>query len=157
VLSLGDRAAAQDRMRIASPQTTGLAAGDWHAFGGEGEAPVDQRPDDGKSLVFDSDPVSARLEILGTPVVELEVAVDRPVALLAVRLCDVAPDGASARVSYGLLNLCHRDGHGSPTAVVPGERMRVRVPLNAVGYAFAPGQTIRSVRSSSIRRACSPG
>ena len=143
VLSLGDQAAPEDRMRIASPQTTGLAAGDWYAFGGEGESPVDQRPDDGKSLVFDSDPMAEPLEILGTPTVELELAVDKPVAMLAVRLCDVAPDGASARVSYGLLNLGHRDGHGAPKPVVPGERMRVRVPLNAIGYAFAPGHTLR--------------
>ena len=34
-----------------------------------------------------------RLEILGAPVVELEVAADRPLATLVVRLCDVRPDG----------------------------------------------------------------
>ena len=30
---------------------------------------------------------------------------------LAVRLCDVFPSGASALVSYGVLNLCHLAGH----------------------------------------------
>ncbi|NYF25368.1 putative acyl esterase [Sporosarcina sp. JAI121] len=30
-------------------------------------------------------------------------------ALLAVRLCDVAPDGSSTRVTWGMLNLTHRN------------------------------------------------
>ena len=41
-------------------------------------------------------------------------AVDRPVALVAARLSDVAPDGAATRVSYGLLNLTHRESHEHP-------------------------------------------
>ena len=53
---------------------------------------------------------TTRIEILGAPVVTLDVAADRPLANLAVRLCDVHPDGASLRVSYGILNLAHRDG-----------------------------------------------
>ena len=50
------------------------------------------------------------VEILGAPVVTLEVASDRPVAQLIARLCDVHPDGRSLRVSFGVLNLTHRDG-----------------------------------------------
>ena len=52
-----------------------------------------------------------RLEILGAPEVELELSADRPQAQICVRLNDVAPDGASLRVSFGLLNLTHRDSH----------------------------------------------
>ena len=149
VLALGERADPEDRMRIASPQSTGLAAGDWYAFGGEGESPIDQRSDDGRSLVFDSDPLPETLEILGAPVAELELAVDRPVAFVAVRLNDVAPDGASARVSYGLLNLCHRDGHAEPQPLEPGRRYRVRVRLNDIAYGFRAGHTIRLSVSTS--------
>jgi len=36
VLTLGDRADPEDRMRVASPQTTGQAGGDWYGFGAEG-------------------------------------------------------------------------------------------------------------------------
>ena len=39
-----------------SPQTTGLGAGEWCGFGAPGEAPLDQRGDDGCSLTFDSSP-----------------------------------------------------------------------------------------------------
>lgn len=143
VLSLDAEPAAEDRVNVRSPQTAGLASGDWYGFGGEGDAPIDQREDDGKSLVFDADPLTKRLEILGTPVVDLAVSVDRPVAYIIVRLNDVAPDGASTRVSYGVLNMTHRDGHVQPEPLVPGERYRIRMKLNDIGYAFPTGHTIR--------------
>ncbi|MDX1609951.1 MAG: CocE/NonD family hydrolase [Halofilum sp. (in: g-proteobacteria)] len=143
VLSLGERADPEDQVYVRSPQTAGLAAGDWYGFGAEGESPIDQREDDGKSIVFDSDPLAERLEILGAPVVELELAADRPVAYCVLRLNDVAPDGASTRVTYGLLNLAHRDSHEYPEPLEPGRRYRVRIALNDTAYGFDPGHTVR--------------
>jgi len=134
---------------FSSPQTTGVAAGEWCAFGADGEMPLDQRPDDGRSLVFDGEPLTERLEILGAPMVELELAADAPVATVAVRLNEVAPDGASTRVTYGLLNLTHRDGHERPSPLEPGRRYRVRVQLNDVAHAFSPGHQLRLAISSS--------
>ncbi len=133
----------EDAVRIRSPLTTGLRGGDFYGFGADGDAPLDQRADDGKSLVFDSDPLPERLEILGAPVVTLELSVDSPVAQVAVRLCDVAPDGTSGRVTYGLLNLCHRDSHEFPEPLEPGRRYRIPVQLNDIGYCFEPGHTLR--------------
>ena len=72
-----------------------------------------------------------------------------PVALIAVRLCDVAADGSSARVTFGLLNLTHRDGHGAPKPLNPGEAVNVRVPLNAIAHRFAAGSVIRLALSSA--------
>ena len=150
-------------LSFASPQTTGRAAGEWCGFGAEGEMPPDQRPDDGRSLAFDSAPLAERLEILGAPVVELEIAADAPVALLAVRLCAVQPDGVSSLVTYGVLNLTHRDG----PRVARAARARhastaCGVQLNDVATPFrrAAGSGLRSRpttgRSSGRRRkACS--
>ncbi len=135
-------------MSVSSPQTTGMAAGEWCAFGADGEMPLDQRPDDGRSLVFDSAPLEGRLEILGAPSVELELAADRPVAMIAVRLNDIAADGASTRVTYGLLNLTHRDGHEHPTPLEPGRRYRVRVQLNDIAHAFPAGHRVRLALST---------
>ncbi|MDZ7782316.1 MAG: CocE/NonD family hydrolase [Halioglobus sp.] len=149
VLSLGDSPAAEDRMYVRSPQTAGLAAGDWYGFGAEGESPVDQREDDGKSMIFDSDPLTERVEILGTPVVHLELAVDCPVAYVIVRLNDVASDGASTRVTYGVLNLTHRDSHEHPAPLEPGRRYRIRLALNDTAYAFPEDHTIRLAISTS--------
>ena len=129
-----------------SPQTCGLAGGEWcpYGTGGSGpEFPGDQRFDDGASICFDSPPLDDTVEILGAPVAELELAVDRPNAFVAVRLNDVKPDGSVARASYAVLNLTHRDGHEAPVVMEPGKRYRVRVQLNDTAYAFRPGHRIR--------------
>jgi hypothetical protein len=136
-------------LEFCSPQTIGLSGGDWCGFGALGEAPSDQRDDDGKSLVFDSAVLNEACELLGAPVVELNIAVDQPVALIAVRLNDIAPDGASLRVSYGLLNLAHRNSHEQPEALQPGQRYRVSVRLNDCAHRFAPGHCIRLALSTS--------
>jgi predicted acyl esterase len=146
---LAERVEGGSALELRSPQTTGLAAGDWCAFGSEGEMPIDQRSEDGKSLCFDGDPLEQGLEILGAPLVSLELSLDRPAGLVAVRLEDVAPDGASARVSYGLLNLTHRSGHERPEPLVPGERYRVAVELKHIAHAFPPGHCVRVAVSTS--------
>jgi putative CocE/NonD family hydrolase len=130
----------------ASPRVTGLAGGEWcpYGTGGRGpEFPGDQREDDGRSLTWDSAALDDRLEILGAPVVTLDLAVDRPSAFVAVRLCDVAPDGASTRVTFGVLNLAHRRSHAEPRPMLPGERTTIRVKLNDTAYAFLPGHRLR--------------
>ncbi|HUO81230.1 MAG TPA: CocE/NonD family hydrolase [Gammaproteobacteria bacterium] len=136
-------------LRLQSPQTTGLGSGDWCAFGADGEMPLDQRADDGRSLCFDGAALDAPLEILGAPVVELELECDRPQAMIAARLNDLSPDGASTRVSYGLLNLAHRDGHERPEPLVPGRRYRVRLQLNDIAHRFAAGHALRLALSTS--------
>jgi len=133
----------ESRLELRSPQTTGLGAGEWCGFGAPGEAPPDQRGDDGCSLTFDSEALPERVEILGAPVATLEVTADQRVAFVAVRLNDVASDGASARVTYGLLNLTHRDGHEHPEPMEAGKRYLVRVTMNDVAHAFPAGHKVR--------------
>lgn len=134
---------------VASAPETGLQAGSWCPFGGSPDDADDQRPDDANSIVFDTQPLDARVEILGAPVVEIALSCDRPNGLLAVRLCDVHPDGASLRVSYGLLNLSHRESHACPEPLVPGRRYHIRLALNDIGHAFPPGHRIRLAVSSA--------
>jgi uncharacterized protein len=139
----------ETELTLSSPLTTGSGAGRWCSFGQDPDLPADQRADDGGSLLFDSLPLQDRLELFGTPVAQLSIAVDRPHAMLAVRLCAVGPEGSSRRISYGLLNLCHRDGHDRPAALVPGERVSVAVPLGMVGEALPPGHRLRLAISTS--------
>ncbi len=134
---------------FSSPCWTGFAAGEWMGAGVVGEGPADQRLDDGLSHCFDSAPLVDRLEILGAPEIEIEISSDKPLAQLCARLCDVAPNGASRRVSYGVLNLAHRDSHAEPTPLTPGEVYKVRLKLNDCGYAFAPGHAVRLALSSA--------
>jgi len=146
---LAEKAEPSCELSFCSPQSTGIHGGEWCAFGADGEMPRDQRPDDGGSLVFESDPLLERIEILGAPVLSLELRADRPVAHLAARLCDVAPDGSVLRVTYGLLNLCHRQSHERPQALVPGRWERVRVPLNDIAHVYPAGHRVRVSLSTS--------
>jgi len=113
------------------------------------DQPSDQSVEDGQSLVFDSEPLGEAVEILGAPVVELEVSSDRPQAQLCIRLNDVAPDGSSLRVTYGMLNLTHRDSHEIPEALKPGRPYRIRIRMNDIAQTFPKGHRIRLAVSAS--------
>jgi len=134
---------------VQSPLTVGLFAGKWCSYSYAPDLPHDQREDDGGALVFTGAPLAGPLEILGAPVLELEVAASRPVAMVAARLSDVARDDKATRVTYGLLNLTHRDGHARPRMLEPGTRYRATVPLNHVAYAFPAGHRLRVSLSTS--------
>ena len=131
-------------LEVASPQTLGRAAGGWLVAGTR-----DQREDDALSLCFDSEPLTERLELLGAAELRLVLACDRPVAFVAARLCDVAPDKSSVRVSYGLRNLTHADDHASWTPIVPSRRFEVSFRLNDAAWAFPPGHRLRLALSTA--------
>ena len=146
---LGDAAGAEERIAVSTPQTLGLSGPKWHGSALSYEQAIDQRQDDGASLCFDSAPIEERLEILGAPVAALDLTSDRAGALVAVRLNDVAPDGTSLFVSYGLLNLTHRDSHEFPEPLEPGKRYSVQVQLNEVAHAFPAGHRVRVAISNT--------
>jgi putative CocE/NonD family hydrolase len=137
------------RQTLCSPLTVGLYAGKWCSYAGAPDLPGDQRDEDGGSLVYETESLEEDLEVLGTPILELEVAADQPVAQVAVRLSDVLPDGAVNRVSYGLCNLTHRNGHENPEPLIPGEPVKVKIPLNTLAQKFPAGNRIRLSISSS--------
>ncbi len=140
--TLVPRRTAKGALEIASDVAVGAAAGTWCPWGVD-ELPEDQRGEDGLSLCFTSERLGERLEILGSPEVTLDLSSDRPLATVAVRLCDVSPSGSSTLVARGLLNLAHRSSSEAPVALEPGRRETVHVPLDAAAYAFRPGHRIR--------------
>jgi len=140
---------AEGRLAIRSPMGVGIAGGKWCSYAKPGDQPVDQRRDDAGSLVFETAPLGETLEIAGDPTLDLAFSVDRPVAQVAVRLVDVAPDGAATRVSYGLLNLTHRDSHEMPEDLVPGQSYTATVPLKHVAQTFRAGHRLRLAVSTS--------
>jgi uncharacterized protein len=146
---LRDAAAALTARAVCSPQTVGKRAGYWVPFGRGHDQAGDQQDDDARSLTFETPPLDEPIEILGAPIVTLDLASDRPMANLVVRLCDVHPSGESLRVSYGVLNLTHRDSHEQPAFLAPGERYRVRVKLNDAGSVFPAGHKVRLAISTA--------
>ncbi|HVW68126.1 MAG TPA: CocE/NonD family hydrolase [Steroidobacteraceae bacterium] len=153
--ALGIERSAQTAVSLDPVQTVGVVSGKWCPSGAGGvedldtQLPLDQRLDDARSLVFDSAPLQHPLEILGACTLALEISVDRPVAFVAVRLNEVKPTGESTRVTYGVLNLCHRDSDSEPTALVPGQRYRVKLALDYIAHQFQPGNRLRVSISST--------
>ncbi|MEN1891185.1 CocE/NonD family hydrolase [Streptomyces mirabilis] len=134
---------------LKSPLSVGQFAGKWASYNAPPDLPYDQREEDGGSLVYETEPLPERLEILGAPRVELEVSADQPVAMVAARLSDVAPDGSATRVTYGVLNLTRRDSTDEPAPLEPGQLQRATVHLNGVAQAFPPGHRVRLSLSTS--------
>ncbi len=146
---LGGNVTPSQELSFRSPQWVGMGCGEWMGTGVAGEQPSDQRIDDGMSLCFDTAPLDDDFAILGAPEFECEIASDKPIAQLAVRLCHVRPDGASHRVSYAVLNLTHRDSHEHPEALEPGRFYKVKVTLNACGHVFKKGSRVRLALSTA--------
>ena len=130
-------------VRIATAQSAGMAAGAWCPYGYPGDLPSDQRLDDGEAVCWDSAPLTEDIEVLGAPVVTARLSTDRPNALLIARLSLLAPDGAATRLSNGVLNLTHRDGHADPAPLEPGTAYEVRVRLNDIGQRVPAGWRLR--------------
>jgi len=136
---------------ICSPQTTGDCTPYLGSYGSGGpEDPLDQRADDARSACFDSAVLDTDVTIWGAPVVSLDVASDQENAFVCVRLNEVLPNGESLQISYGILNLTHRNGHEVPEPLEPGKRYSVRVQLNDYAHTFAAGSRIRIAVSTAF-------
>ena len=137
-----------DRL-IASPQTCGMAAGEYCAIWLGPEMPGDQRVDDALSACFDGAPAEDDIDIVGAPRVTLRLVSATPQAQIAVRLCHVHPDGASTRITYGVLNLSHRDSPATPVPLTPGEETEVTLNLDHIAYRLPKGHRLRVAISSA--------
>ena len=94
-------------------------------------------------------PAQEAFDRIGTPLLDLELSASRPVAMVAARLSDVRPDGKATRVTYGLLNLTHRDGSAAPRGLAPDRPCRVRIRLNGIAQRFPAGHRLRLALSTS--------
>jgi hypothetical protein len=103
--------------------------------------PTDQRFDDMVSMTWEWP--ADEIEILGHAHLHARITVNQPVATLAVRLCDVYPDGRSTLITRGTLNLTHRAGHDTPQPMPVGEPVDVDVELEATSWRFDVGHRLR--------------
>jgi predicted acyl esterase len=104
--------------------------------------PDDQRSDDAWSLTYDW-PLEQELEILGQPRLTVRVGASAPVAFLSAKLCDVFPDGTSALVARGFLNLTRRRSLTDPEPMRPGVVETVELELDATSWVFPAGHRLR--------------
>jgi hypothetical protein len=141
---LGRERADGEPLSGSSPATAGSDYGRWGGNGGEApDLAIDQRREDGQSLCFDSERLEQDLTLLGAVELDLELMVDKPLVNIAVRLCDVYPDGTSAVMTYGVLNLSHRHSHERPEPCPVNVPFRVQLKLNDFGRTVPKGHRLR--------------
>ncbi len=135
--------------RVSSSAECGSQAGEYFPFAFGDELPAEQSPDDRQSACFDSPVLNEGIDIVGAPRVNMSLRCDKPGAQVVVRLCDLRPDGTSAFITYGMLNLAHRDSHEAPGPVVPGEIFQVEFALDQIAYRLPAGHRLRVAVSTS--------
>ncbi len=135
---------------IHSQETLGLTKREWFPWNMSIDLPPDQTPDDARSLCFDSAPLAEDLEILGNPRLTVRLHSNRPVAKLVARINEVLPDGRAWSVSYGVLNLTHRDGHTTPVPLEPGHPYDIDLSCYFTAHRFKKGSRIRIALSESL-------
>ncbi|MFP4612868.1 MAG: CocE/NonD family hydrolase [Spirochaetaceae bacterium] len=134
---------------IESPLSVGLFAGKWYSYSSQTDLPYDQREEDGGALVFETPELRKPVEILGAPICRFRLQSNKPVAMIACRISDIAPDGGATRITYGVLNLTHRQGHDRPEELPTDRWIDVDVPLNHIAQRFDTGHRIRLSLSTS--------
>ena len=105
--------------------------------------PSDQGIENGLSDTFTSEPLEEELAILGFPKLQAKLISSSKRANLAVRLSDLSPAGTSKLISWGQLNLTHRNSHEFPEDVPVGEEFIVTVELDAIGYKLPKGHRLQ--------------
>jgi|TARA_B110000908_G_scaffold117787_1_gene138090 putative CocE/NonD family hydrolase len=134
---------------VSSPQDCGADSGEYCAIWLGPEMPGDQRRDDALSATWDSDALSADMQITGAPQITLKLSSDQATAKIAVRLNHIHPDGASTRITYGVLNLCHRDGHEVSSPLPLNEAITATLNLDQCAYTVPAGHRLRISISNS--------
>ena len=142
---------------VCTPQDCGTASGEFFTLKPDAELSGDQRIDDAGALVFRSEPLATPLDILGRPKAKISISVDHPIANLIVRLVDIHPDGMGHRVSFGVLNLTHRNGNEHPEPMRPGQTETVEILLDECGYRFVAGHRVAVAVSTAYWPMVQPG
>lgn len=144
---------ADGQMSINSPQSLGMMSGDYMPLDADtrkAQMPGEQRGEDAGALCFDMPVQGGPFDIIGTCVAEFEISTDAGNGLLAVRLCDVAPDGSSTLITYGIMNIAQRNGREVQAGVQPGTLYRVSMELNDIAHRIASGHMLRIAVSNAM-------
>ncbi|WP_028783923.1 CocE/NonD family hydrolase [Thalassobacillus devorans] len=139
---LQEKASVREEIVVPSVQEHGFYAGTYCPFGQPGDLPADQRLENGKSIVFQSQPFSKQTEYLGHPIFHMKFSANKENAFVAVRLSDKSPTGESTLISWGMLNLNHLDSHVNPEALVPGKTYHAAIKLDSLGQVIPEGHCL---------------
>ncbi|KPI87890.1 putative X-pro dipeptidyl-peptidase serine peptidase Clan SC family S15 [Leptomonas seymouri] len=129
---------------VHTPLNHGLISGEWMGAGVMGETAGDQRMDNGMAVTYTSAPLTAEMNILGQPTFAVSVTCDKPKGFLFAQLCDIAPDGAATRITYGIQNLVHCGPQGDRAIALlkPNTAVQAVVKMDFCGYCVPAGHSI---------------
>ncbi|MGH8926443.1 MAG: CocE/NonD family hydrolase [Acidimicrobiia bacterium] len=103
----------------------------------------DSTADDEASIVFESEALASDLDLFGSPQVEVVVASDQPVGLVAARLLAVSPDGKGFLICRGNRNLKFPDDLSTPVPVEPNQWCKISFTLLAASARIPKGWRVR--------------
>ncbi|MCY4150077.1 MAG: CocE/NonD family hydrolase [Gammaproteobacteria bacterium] len=132
---------------VSTPENAGHTAGNWCGYSVVEDGALDQK-NETDMVCFDTEPLEEDLEMLGFPVLTANVESNVKQANLIAVLSDVDREGRATRISYGVLNLTHRDSHAKPKAMPKGPT-GIQIKLNACGQRISKGHRIRLALSNA--------
>jgi len=109
----------------------------------------DQRTDDALSLIYETEPLSEEMEILGFSHAILYASSTSKVAFFVPRLCDVEKNGTSVLVTKGILNATRRNYLEKSEPLEPNKSYELDIQLDATSWVFEKGHKIRLAISGS--------
>ena len=101
------------------------------------------------ALIFSSEALMDNLVITGKSEIILFVSSDRKDTDIAVRLCDVYPDGRSIILTQGIKRMRFRNSYESDELLENGKIYPVSVELSDLAHTFLKGHKMRLVVTSS--------
>ena len=108
---------------------------------------VVERRDD--VLIYTSDSLTRPVWFSGSLRFECSFSADRPDTDIALRLCDVHPDGRSIILTDGIHRARFRGGTNREDLLASDERTSLTMELQEIVHVFLPGHRIRVVISGS--------
>ena len=101
-------------------------------------------------LTFEGEELTDTLKVVGSVNANLNVSITTTDADIVVKLIDVRPDGYQMLVRWSVLPLRFRSGFTTPLAVVPGEKMGIRLQMDEIAHYFLPGHKLMVQIQSSM-------
>lgn len=103
----------------------------------------DQRGVDSSSLIYQTEPLSNDLEIMGFAKLKLFVSSRKSHSNWYLRLNDVAPDGAITLITGAGFNGSHLDSSREPKALVKDSVYEIEIEMHFSSWTFKKGHAIR--------------
>lgn len=128
--------------KLKNSQHHGLYSGVFCPFGQDGDLPDDQTIDNALATSFILEPQEHPLNIVGKPIVKMQVKSDVEEANVHVRITDVHENGEKTLVTMGQVNLNHYRSHEFPENLPLEEYIDVEFTLDAIGYQIPEGHSI---------------